>query len=543
VLALAFRSHLTDNFSCLLIGGGVSVAANHHDPVQMLQLLNQICSAFSERLDRRTLVSRILEYAIELGNGERGTIFLAPVGVASTEKGELKSLIATGLGGKEITVDVTKGVAGHVFREQQGLIINDAQSDPRFYRGIDQVTGYTTKSILAVPMKTPSGRRIGVIQVLNSRTDTFAQEDLMELQVMALFAAVAIDHRETVDTLTETNEKLNHVRWDRMNHVELCAMRSCNSGLQDLYDKIPTFAQSDSSILIEGESGTGKEVIAQLIHQNSRRKDRAFVALNCAAIPESLFEAELFGVAKGAATGTIARKGKIELAHGGTLFMDEIGELPLSAQAKLLRVLQERAVTRVGSEDERPRPVDFRIVAATNRNLAEMVRQGKFREDLFYRINVVCLRLPPLRERLDDIPELARSIMERLVATRGQWKPKGLSEDATRALKRYSWPGNIRQLHNKIEGAMILSGTRPTLEAKDFPLESPNGEASSTVPTLSVVQGGGELVDFNLKRAKQLFENRLIEKALERTGGNKTEAAKLLGITREGLRKALMKAA
>jgi transcriptional regulator with GAF, ATPase, and Fis domain len=512
----------------------------HHDPIQMLQLLTDVCSAFSERIDRRTLVSRILQHAIELGNGERGTIFLA----ADENRGdsELKSLIATGLAGKEIKVDASKGVAGHVYRSQQGVIINDAQADPRFFRGIDESTGYKTKSILAVPLKTPAGRKLGVIQVLNSRTGQFAQEDLMELQVMALFAAVALDHRDTVDQLTETNDKLNHVRWDRVSHVELASVRSNNSQLQDLYDKLPSFGQSDSSILIEGESGTGKEVVAQLLHQNSRRKDRTFVALNCAAIPESLFEAELFGVARGAATGTIARKGKIELAHGGTLFMDEIGELPLSAQAKLLRVLQERTVTRVGSEEEKPKPVDFRIVAATNRNLAEMVRTGKFREDLFYRINVICLRLPPLRERLEDIAELARSIMERLVATRASWKPKSLSDDAIRALKQYSWPGNIRQLHNKLEGAMILSGSRRVLEPGDFPIEGAQNAVSSGNPVEAVSQGA-QIIDFNLRKAKHLFEQRLIERALERTGGNKTEAAKLLGITREGLRKALLKAA
>ena len=224
--------------------------------------------------------------------------------------------------------------------------------------------------------------------------------------------------------------------------------------------------------------------------------------------------------------------------------MDEIGELPLSAQAKLLRVLQERAVTRVGSEEERPRPVDFRIVAATNRNLAEMVRAGKFREDLFYRINVVCLRLPPLRERIEDIPELARAIMERLVISRATWKPKTLTDEACKALKQYAWPGNIRQLHNKIEGAMILSGPRRTLEPRDFALDAAQTErAAGNGAGLTVIQGGGEIVDFNLKRAKQLFEQKLIEKALARTGGNKTEAAKLLGITREGLRKALIKTA
>jgi Nif-specific regulatory protein len=513
-----------------------------------LQFLTEICTAFSERLDRKTLVSKILEVAIELAHAERGTIFLAS---AQETEGQLKSLIATGLGGKEIKVDISKGIAGYVFRTQEGLIANDAQSNPHFFAGIDQATGYRTKSVMAVPLRTPSGRLLGVIQVLNSSGEGFTDESFMLLRILALFASVALDHRDKVDELTDTNEKLNLVRWDRIARVEMCAAQSSNPALQDLYDKIPSFAESDSSILIEGESGTGKEVVAQLIHQKSRRKDRAFVALNCAAIPESLFEAELFGVARGAATGTIARKGKIELAHGGTLFMDEIGELPLSAQAKLLRVLQERAVTRVGSEEERPRPVDFRIVAATNRNLAEMVQGGKFREDLFYRINVICLRLPALRERIEDIPELALAIMKRLVVSRASWKPKAFSDAAVAILKRYSWPGNIRQLHNKIEGAMILSGTRHILEPRDFMLDSShahghgsNGAMIATTP-LSVIpngNGAGELVDFNLRRAKQLFEQKLIETALERAGGNKTEAAKLLGITREGLRKALIKA-
>jgi transcriptional regulator with GAF, ATPase, and Fis domain len=516
---------------------------------QVLSTMVRVCSAFFEPIDRQALILRIIQAMIELTHGDRGTIFLV-----EGSPQEMTSLVATGLEGQSIRVDIQQGIAGHVFRSGEPLLHNDVRSDARFYAKIDESTGYVTKQILSVPLRTLAGRTLGVIEILNSKREGgFRPEDLQVLQILSLFAAIALEHKLTVESLTETNESLKQSRLDWVENMSELRLSSTNRGLQEIFDRLPSYAESDSSILIEGESGTGKEYLAQLVHARSRRRDRPFVAVNCAAIPESLFEAELFGVAKGAATGTSARRGKVELAHGGTLFLDEIGELPLAAQAKLLRVLQERMITRVGSE-ERPRPVDFRIVAATNRDLAAMIAHKTFREDLYYRINVVRFHLPPLRERKGDVPELVRFVLDHFLVERG-WRPKTLSPAALERLAQFEWPGNIRQLQNKLENAMILSGDRKELRPEDFQLD-PSGVApsaptraltlvpsstSSDAPGENAVAEGGRVLDFNLRRAKELFEHRLIERALVETAGNKSEAARLLGITREGLRKALLR--
>ena len=507
---------------------------------QILSMLIQVCSAFFENLDRRVLITRILDTAIKMTRSDRGTVFLLPRSQMAPMKSrrgvQLTSLIATGLEGKEIKVNITQGIAGHVFRTNEALLINDVQRDSRFFPAIDQETNYHTETILCAPLRVPSGQTLGVLEILNSKKGHFEEQDLQLLQVLALFAAVALEQREAIDSLTDVNEKLNLERRYWMKQAEKCILQSSHSGLQEIYDKLPTFAQSDSNILIEGESGTGKEVIAQVVHLKSKRPNMPFIALNCAAIPESLFEAELFGVAPGAATGTVARRGKLELAEGGTLFLDEIGEVPLSIQVKLLRVLQEKAVSRVGSE-ELPKQIDFRIIAATNKNLEQLVRDGKFREDLYYRINVIRFYLPPLRERPGDIEMICSSILEAFVVERG-WKLKTLSESALKHFRAYAWPGNIRQLQNKLESAVIVSADRQMLEVDDFQLTLGTLEKS-----IEGVSGKVRVVldELNLKHAKDRIEREVIRQALNETGGNRTEAAKLLGITREGLRRAMLK--
>ncbi|MGE0614718.1 MAG: sigma 54-interacting transcriptional regulator [Bacteriovoracia bacterium] len=512
------------------------------EPSQILPMLLQVCTAFFDRLERTALVSRILDAAIELTHGDRGSVFLAPEKEAPLADMQLTSLVATGMGGKEIRIAADQGIVGHVFKTALPIIINDAHSDPRFFPKVDAVTQYRTETILCVPMRAPSGRNLGAIQILNSKRGRFEEDDLQILQVLALFAAVALEHRRTIENLTEVSNTLQQERRTWGQETESFVLRSSNGLLQELYNQLPAFAQSDSSILIEGESGTGKEVVAKVVHSRSARRNSPFVALNCAAIPESLFEAELFGVTKGAATGTFARKGKIEMAHGGTLFLDEIGELPLSMQAKLLRVLQDKTVTPVGS-DEKPKPVDFRIVAATNRELESMVRAQRFREDLYYRINVVRFRLPALRERTGDIGDLSQSLLNKMLAGRAR-RLKKLSPDALAKLMAYPWPGNIRQLQNKLESAIILSGDRDVLSPQDFQLE-PTTPASMVSIGASGSEGEaseesmGEVT--TLKAAKDEAEKKAVRIALAKTQGNKSHAAKLLGLSREGLRKVLEK--
>ena len=315
-----------------------------------------------------------------------------------------------------------------------------------------------------------------------------------------------------------------------------------------LFHTIVQVAPSEASVLIQGESGTGKELVANAIHRFSRRAAKPLIAVNCAAIPENLLESELFGHVRGAFTGAVSsREGRFRSANGGTVFLDEIGEMPLPLQGKLLRVLQERVIEPVGSS--KPEPVDFRLVCATNRNLEEMVARGQFRNDLFYRLNVVPLCLPPLRERRGDVELLSRHFLVRLGgANRLRFGP-GVME----AMSRYGWPGNVRELQNLIERLLVMTGEgeitldnlpesiRAAREAPGTPSSAAGFDAGASaalrpVEGRSVGPGG---VDLYAVLAE--LEDRLIREALELSGGNKQQAAKLLGLNRTTLIEKLKK--
>jgi DNA-binding NtrC family response regulator len=292
-----------------------------------------------------------------------------------------------------------------------------------------------------------------------------------------------------------------------------------------LLQLLETVARSNSTILITGETGTGKEVVARAIHHNSDRRAHRFVALNCSAIPETLLEAELFGHVRGAFTGAVgSREGRFEQAHRGTLFLDEVGTMSVGLQMKLLRVLQERSFERVG--DNQTIKVDVRVIAATNSALSRMVSEGTFREDLYYRLNVIPLELPPLRERRDDIPVLAKHFLARFA-------PGGdvqISQSAMRALMAYAWPGNVRQLENALERAVALGGGRREIDSADLPPELQ--PRSAALPSAFV-----ELPDEGIDLARYLasVERDLIHRALERMKGNRNKAAALLHLKRTTL--------
>jgi transcriptional regulator with PAS, ATPase and Fis domain len=494
--------------------------------------LNRLCARFSRDVESTLLCTEILTESIELTQGDRGTIFLRALD-QSNEDRTLVSLVGTSLRDKQIIISSNEGVAGHCFTHNEPLIINDVQTYPSFFPDIDKKTGYKTSSIICVPLQVPNAETLGVIQILNSRKGAFTTEDLQILQILAVFTALALHKNTAIESLVKENKSLNVEKQSQLKKSTSVPTESNNQDLHRIYLNLKALATSESNILIEGESGTGKEVLTKQIHLASDRGNGPFIAVNCAAIPESLFESEFFGIAAGAATGTSARKGKIDLADGGTLFLDEIGEIPLHLQAKLLRVLQEKKLSAVGS-DKKPHDVDFRLIAATNRNLKEMIERKQFREDLYYRISVVQLSIPPLRERLEDLEQLCIAIMANLAQSRG-WRPKTLGKGCLEKLKSYPWPGNIRELQNKLEGAMIMSGDRQEIQIRDLILPTDaaptNTESSEREPDS----------DLNLKHAKAKLEKRLIAIALAKTNQNKSQAAKLLGLTREGLRQAMLK--
>jgi transcriptional regulator with GAF, ATPase, and Fis domain len=491
---------------------------------------------FLRDLNGDNVFEKILSTSVEFTGSDRASIFIDPKYNSEGGTQSLKSIVSTGLKNRKIVVDVEHGIVGHVFQSRASYVCQDVSHDPYFYAGVDKQTGYVTKSTIAVPLWFRDDRPIGVLQILNKQRGEFTDGDRLVVELISFYATMALDYLTNLEQLQDSENVLEHTRglWGR--RLQDVVLRSTHPELQKVYEALPSYAVSDASLLVCGESGTGKEVISKLIHQYSRRNKGPLVAINCAAIPESLFEAELFGVAKGAATGTVARKGQVERAHKGTLFLDEIGEMPLDLQGKLLRVLQDHKVNRVGSDGDGIE-VDFRLICATNKDLLSLVKQGKFREDLYYRINVVEIALPPLRERKGDLPDISRSILSQLSLKRG-WKIKSLSEGAINKLVGYDWPGNIRELQNRLEHACIVTRSE---QLKPEDLQIPEKVAPTNNVSYLKNNESESLFHLPLREAKAQFEFQMVEQCLKRCHGNKTEAARLLGLTREGLRKILLR--
>ncbi len=305
----------------------------------------------------------------------------------------------------------------------------------------------------------------------------------------------------------------------------LGSMAGKSAPMRALFQLIETVAPTAATILITGETGTGKEMVARAIHQTSTRHRGRFVAINVSAIPETLLDAELFGHARGAFTGAVAmRQGRLEQADGGTLFLDEVGTMPMALQMKMLRVLQEREFERIG--DTRTIKVDVRIVAATNADLSKMVKEGTFREDLYYRLNVIPVHLAPLRERIEDIPLLVQTFLKKFASDRDVT----VAQDAMRRLMAYAWPGNVRQLENAIERAIAMSGGRTQLDVGDLPADLQTTGESSAKPSLDLPADGIDLPGLVTQ-----IEKDMIDRALARTDQNKGAAARLLGLKRTTL--------
>ncbi len=343
---------------------------------------------------------------------------------------------------------------------------------------------------------------------------------------LIIFVKKAIDMYQVV----KDNLRLRDVVETRYNFGNIVGK---SKRMQEIFELIKKMAPSSATVLIEGESGTGKELVAKSIHFNSPRKDKPFIAVNCSALSENLLESELFGHEKGAFTGAIAmKKGRFELADGGTLFLDEIGELSQNLQVKLLRVLQERAFERVGGT--KPVPVNIRIIAATNKNLKQETEQGRFREDLYYRLNVLYLVLPPLRERVEDIRLLVDHMIEKYASERRPGlQVTGVDQEVDRLLYSYSWPGNVRELENAIERAMVLCPGN-IIRVSDLPKEFKKSISHS-------LQLEGISDNAQLYETLDMVEKSMIERALAISGNVQSHAAELLGIGKSGLNQKIKK--
>jgi Nif-specific regulatory protein len=404
-------------------------------------------------------------------------------------------------------VQSSSTIIKHVLTTRTAVLVKGVTTDGAFARAESIVSSHT-QSVLCVPLQA-LGKIVAIVYAGTSDLKLkFDEPHLQLMTAVCSVAAMAVQNARQFEFLRGENKRL--LEEINLNHN----MVGESAAMRQVYQVIAKVAQAESTVLITGESGTGKELVARAVHQNSPRSNKPFVAINCAAIPESLLESELFGTEKGAYTGAAFRRGKLEAAEGGTILLDEIGELPLAVQAKLLRVLQERQFERLGGT--RLIPVNVRWIAATNRNLKEAAKNGTFREDLYFRLQVITIRMPALRERREDIPLLAGYFALRFSKTCGR-PLKGISPDARARLIHYDWPGNIRELENTIERAVVI-GSGDYVLPEDLNEDLFEKELSPDVETPFYHEA--------VKQAKQ----RIVRTALERASGNITEAARELGI-------------
>ena len=460
---------------------------------------------FSERLihqrDLSELLDALMDAVIEITNADKGFLVLL-------EGDTIDVKVARNLNRENIADAVSQlsdSIIAKVVRSRRPVIVSDAMRDDEF-SAAKSVMQLKVSSVICVPLL-DRGRLLGLIYVGNdSIRDLFQQDTLRILTVFSSQASLIVANALLLNELRVDNKRLN----ERLEQYRFGEIVGTSPPMQQVFRKVEKIAATDISVLITGETGTGKELIAREIHNRSPRHGKAFVTINCGAIPENLLESELFGHVKGAFTGAVANKqGKFQAADGGTLFLDEIGEMPIELQVKILRALQERVVYRVG--DTRPETCDIRILAATNRDLDKEIAGGRFREDLYYRLNVVNVELPPLRQRGEDVLVVARYLLSRY-SREYDVKVKGLSPNAAVAIRKHSWPGNIRELENRIKKAIVLCESS-VIGPDDLGL---TGDVLPQILTLA--------------EAKDKFQRDYINEVLALNNGNRTKTARDLGV-------------
>jgi len=453
--------------------------------------------------DLQQLQTQLMDLIFEVVPASRGAILLSDGPGQEFNHQYARSRLAG-----HPSVRVSRTVARQVMQENVAILGADvAASGP--LRDVESLVASEVRSLICVPLSVFQ-RTIGCIYVDSTSPGNRFQEDHLQLMAaVAGISAVALDNARRLQWLEQENQRLA---------TEVLMEQSLvGEGLRmkEIFQFLSRVGPTDSTVLIAGESGTGKELAAKALHRNSPRACRPFVAINCAAIPETLLESELFGYERGAFTGAATqKKGRLEVADGGVVFLDEIGDMSPALQVKLLRVLQEREFERLGGTH--PIRIDVRLIAATNHDLEEAVREGKFRQDLYYRLAVVSLSMPPLRERREDVPMLTRHFVQKY-AKRGKVKPKPVSHEAMAALQHYDWPGNVRELENAIERALVL-GASDTLLPEDLP-ETVMEQAEPAAADSGKYHAG-------VKR----FKREVILDAVTAAQGNYVEAAKILGV-------------
>ncbi|PWT99303.1 MAG: hypothetical protein C5B51_27445 [Terriglobia bacterium] len=497
---------------------GASTQVGLHEK---LAAILAICQKMNSERDLSALLDLIAREATNLLGCERASIFLL-----DKQKNELWSKVALG-SDQILRFEASLGIAGYCVSTGAVVNVRDAYHDPRFYNAIDRQSGYRTRNVLAVAVRNERGEVMGAFEALNKRSGVFHARDEESLTALAAHAAIAIETAQLVGDLRRAQDELaeqnGHLRREVESRYSTHGIICAGTRMQQIVRMIERIRDSSVSVLITGESGTGKELVAKAIHYASSRSRKPFVALNCAALPDSLVESELFGIEKGVATGVEPRIGHFQKADGGTLFLDEIGDLSLPAQAKILRVLQERVLERVGGRSSIP--VDVRVLAATNKDLPVQIAKGAFREDLYYRLNVVHIPMPPLREIREEVPLLAHHFLQEYCKETARPAMR-FAPGVLRKLLAGDWPGNVRQLRNEV--MRLAACTAGDLIVEDDlwdGLAKPAGENRRTASRARTT----------LKAAVEDLERRMIAEALATTQNNQLQAARLLGLSRQGL--------
>jgi len=487
----------------------------------VLLALLDASKAINQVLEVDRLLDLVVEHALKVFEVEGASVLVLDDNQQELIFQAVSGDAAQQLIGKRMEAD--RGIAGQTIKTGRPVCVNDVTQNVNFDRSIDSEAHFRTKSLIAAPM-IYQDQPVGVVEVINPKgRNDFTQQEVDLLQVFANLVAGPTRHARTLGLLQRQNQILK----ESGSQTQLI-------GRSDVFEQVISVcrkvAPSNTTVLLTGETGTGKEMVARFIHDVSKRCDGPLVPVHCAALPEQLFESELFGHVKGAFTGATREKpGRFELADGGTLFLDEVGEIPMTMQVKLLRVLEQREFSRVGSAEVVP--CDARLVAATNRDLKQEVEDKSFREDLYYRLNVMPIHLPPLRDRPEDIPVLIDHLLKAACADMGREAP-AVSDDAMQRLSGYAWPGNVRELRNVLERAALLCNGNITPE--HLTPEVVGGDASQASGLGSASQSSSDDDDGSSVLAQQ--EKALVLKALEDSNWNQSAAARSLGLSRDNLR-------